>query len=151
MVTAAVRGHFDAAHFLSGYDGKCRNIHGHRWEVEVKVTGKPAVNGEKRSMVADFGDIKRLLKTLTERFDHTLIFEHGSLSKALFDALTADNFALSEVHFRPTAEAFAEFFFNALCSMMENDCMNFNDCRLYAVTVFETPENFAAYTAEETV
>ncbi len=50
---------FDAAHFLKGYEGKCSNIHGHRWKVIVEVKGEDLKQeGPKRGMVVDFSDLK---------------------------------------------------------------------------------------------
>ena len=48
---------FDSAHFLSGYTGKCSNIHGHRWHVEIEIESrKLEKNGQGRGMLVDFGD-----------------------------------------------------------------------------------------------
>ena len=73
---------FDSAHFLSGYNGKCANIHGHRWTVEVKINGEELQNdGEKRGMLIDFSDLKKAVKKLADDFDHALIYESGSLKE----------------------------------------------------------------------
>ena len=40
MYALKTQAHFDSAHFLHGYDGKCKNIHGHRWTVEAEITGE---------------------------------------------------------------------------------------------------------------
>ena len=54
---------FDSAHFLSEYDGKCANIHGHRWKVEVEVQSETLTKGgQLEGMVIDFGDLKRDVK-----------------------------------------------------------------------------------------
>jgi 6-pyruvoyltetrahydropterin/6-carboxytetrahydropterin synthase len=135
MFTVTSKAHFDAAHFLALYAGKCRNIHGHRWEISVTVAGNIEKNGEKRGMVVDFGDLKRDLRSFTEIFDHTLIFEHNTLSETLYNALREEGFALSEVPFRPTAENFAKYFYDKLYNMYN----------IRSVTVFETPENSATY------
>ena len=51
---------FDSAHFLSGYNGKCANIHGHRWKIEVEIESAELItDGEKRGMIIDFGDLKK--------------------------------------------------------------------------------------------
>ena len=51
---------FDSAHFLSGYTGKCSNIHGHRWHVEIEIESrKLEKNGQERGMLVDFGDLKK--------------------------------------------------------------------------------------------
>ena len=47
---------FDSAHFLSGYEGKCSNIHGHRWRVVMEIMGeKLEKSGQIRGMLIDFG------------------------------------------------------------------------------------------------
>ena len=54
---------FHSAHFLARYNGKCANIHGHRWTVEVVVAGSELVpDGEKRGMIIDFGDLKKAVR-----------------------------------------------------------------------------------------
>ena len=56
---------FDSAHFLSGYEGKCANIHGHRWRVIVEVQSEELhIGGQLDGMVIDFGDIKKDLKVI---------------------------------------------------------------------------------------
>lgn len=67
MFEICVREKFDAAHFLPGYNGKCANLHGHTWLVEVTVRSATLNDG----MVIDFADIKALLKNILP--DHTLI------------------------------------------------------------------------------
>ena len=65
---------FDSAHFLKGYNGKCANIHGHRWTIEVRAGSDTLIdNGEKRGMVIDFGDLKKEVRALADSFDHALI------------------------------------------------------------------------------
>ncbi len=67
---------FDAAHFLKGYEGKCKNIHGHRWRVLVKIQSDELLkNQQHNGMIVDFKELKNDLKELTEKFDHTFIFE----------------------------------------------------------------------------
>jgi 6-pyruvoyltetrahydropterin/6-carboxytetrahydropterin synthase len=134
MYSTNLTGHFDAAHFLAEYDGKCKNIHGHRFDVAVSLSGKLIMTGEKSGMVIDFSDAKAVLNSLCDRFDHTLIFEKGTLSDALYAALTADEFALSEVEFRPTAEHFAGYFYRALDKVLPEHI------HVLAVTVYESPE-----------
>ena len=63
---------FDSAHFLSGYTGKCSNIHGHRWHVEIEIESrKLEKNGQGRGMLVDFGDLKKDLRELADSMDHT--------------------------------------------------------------------------------
>lgn len=54
---------FDSAHFLSGYEGKCSNLHGHRWRVVARIAmDELNKEGQTRDMVIDFGDFKNALK-----------------------------------------------------------------------------------------
>ncbi|MEI8007326.1 MAG: 6-carboxytetrahydropterin synthase [Bacteroidota bacterium] len=72
---------FEAAHALKGYDGPCRNVHGHSYELAVTVTGAPLSDKAscKYGMVMDFGDLKCMIKTnIIDSFDHALIL-HSSM------------------------------------------------------------------------
>jgi 6-pyruvoyltetrahydropterin/6-carboxytetrahydropterin synthase len=61
MYTLKVREHFDAAHHLEGYEGKCARVHGHRWTVEAEVAGD-TVDGI--GMVHDFGELRKTLRSI---------------------------------------------------------------------------------------
>ena len=113
---------FDSAHFLSGYTGKCSNIHGHRWHVEIEIESRKL---EKDSM------------------DHTLIYEENTLRPKTLEALDEEGFHLVKVPFRPTAENFSEYFFRK---------MEEKGYPVKRAVVYETPNNCAAYreTEEET-
>ncbi len=59
--------HFSAAHFLANYQGKCENLHGHNWKVEVIVCGaKLNLSG----LVIDFSDLKQITNKVLEELDH---------------------------------------------------------------------------------
>jgi 6-pyruvoyltetrahydropterin/6-carboxytetrahydropterin synthase len=60
---------FEAAHRLPWYDGPCRHIHGHSYELTVELLGEPDEHG----MVVDFKAIKRLVSPLIDQWDHALI------------------------------------------------------------------------------
>lgn len=128
---------FDSAHFLYGYNGKCRNIHGHTWRISAEIYSENLVSdGQCRGMIVDFGDLKSALKTLADSFDHTLIYEKNSLKPETISALKAENFSIKEVDFRPTAENFAHHFFIKL---------NEAGFKVKRVYVYETPNNCAVY------
>ena len=130
---------FDSAHFLSGYNGKCANIHGHTWTIEVEVRENSLIaEDEKRGMVVDFSDLKKSVKTLADRYDHTLIYEQGSLRESTLNALREEGFSLTELPVRPTAENFAKLFYEALSKELP----------VCSVTVYETPQNCATYEEE---
>ena len=128
---------FDSAHFLSGYNGKCKNLHGHTWRVVVEISAEDLVTeGQTRGMIVDFSKLKATIKNLCDSMDHRLIYEAGTLKPETIDALKNEDFALCEVPFRPTAENFAKYFYTKL-----------KEAGLPAkrVQVFETPTNCAAY------
>ena len=57
---------FEMAHALWNYDGPCRNIHGHSYELLVTISGHPITdeNSPKLGMVMDFGDLKKIVRIL---------------------------------------------------------------------------------------
>ena len=60
MYTLEAEASFDSAHFLSGYEGKCSNLHGHRWRVLAVIKADELKkDGQLRGMIVDFGDLKR--------------------------------------------------------------------------------------------
>lgn len=128
---------FDAAHFLKGYKGKCSNLHGHRWRVIVEVQSDHLIcDGQLRDMIVDFKTFKKDLREVTDAFDHSLIYEEGSLKPATVEALKSENFRLIPFKGRPTAENLAFYF----CSMMQKKGYD-----VYAATVYETSDNCAIY------
>ena len=131
---------FDAAHFLWKYEGKCRNIHGHRWNVAVEIKSQVLKQeGQTRGMIVDFGDLKKDLKEICEFFDHSLIYEKGSLRTETVTALLNESFHLEEVLFRPTAENIDYYFYKKLIDLGYG---------VHRVTVYETPNNCAVYEEE---
>ncbi len=67
MFEVKVRGDFAAAHILRGYEGNCKNLHGHTWKVEVTI---PSPTLDSIGMVMDFKVVKKKLKELLDRLDH---------------------------------------------------------------------------------
>lgn len=128
---------FDSAHFLSGYKGKCSNLHGHRWRVVARIAmDELNKEGQTRDMVIDFGDFKDALKKLTDALDHSFIFETGSLKETTLTALKVEGFLLHEVPFRPTAEQFSRYFYEQLQEL---------GFPVYNISVYETPTNCSTY------
>ena len=123
---------FDSAHFLARYNGKCRNIHGHRWRVVIEIAGENLDDG----MVVDFTDIKAALKALTDNLDHSLVMEKDTLKPQTYECLVDEGFRIMIMDFRPTAENFAKYFFDEI----KNKGFN-----IRAAEVYETPNNCARY------
>lgn len=98
---------FETGHALYGYDGKCRNVHGHSYKLYVTVIGTPIsdANHVKFGMVIDFSDLKKIVKTkIVDVFDHATVFNkntpHVELAKELKDR--GHNVLL--VDYQPTSE-----------------------------------------------
>lgn len=127
---------FDSAHFLSGYEGKCSNIHGHRWHITVRVGGEIQKDGQERGMVVDFGILKKDIRRIADDLDHSLIYEKGSLRENTLYALNEEGFRLIEFPSRPTAENLARYIYDLLSEKYDN---------VMSVKVFETPGNSAEY------
>ena len=125
---------FDSAHFLARYNGKCRNIHGHRWRVVIEIAGENLDDG----MVVDFTDIKAALKALTDNLDHSLVMEKDTLKPQTYECLVDEGFRIMIMDFRPTAENFAKYFFDEI----KNKGFN-----IRAAEVYETPNNCERYEA----
>lgn len=129
---------FDSAHFLAGYQGKCGNIHGHRWKVIVQIQSESLrEDQQQRGMCIDFSDLKDDLKEQADYFDHALIIEKGSLREKTLEALREEGFSILEVDFRPTAENFAKYFYQEFEKKGYDVAM---------IQVYETPNNCASYT-----
>ncbi|MBW6409638.1 6-carboxytetrahydropterin synthase QueD [Clostridium weizhouense] len=132
---------FDSAHFLAGYEGKCGNIHGHRWKVEIEIQGETLVKGgQLDGMVIDFGDLKKDVKEMVDYYDHALIIQENTMREETLNCIKQDGFRVIEVNFRPTAENFAAFFFK----IMKDKGYNVKRARVY-----ETPTNSAVYEESE--
>jgi len=122
----SIKRHFDAAHRLLNYPGKCANLHGHRWEVEVIVKG----NGlNQLGMVTDFGSIKSTLDRYLESLDHSLLLSNRETEKfkdtshIMFDP-------------NPTAEVLSKEIYKFLKKEY---------IPVYEVRVFESPDCWAGY------
>ena len=141
MYTLTTNGHFDAAHFLKGYAGKCANLHGHHWTVTVEIQGETLRTDEQhRGMLVDFGDLKADLKAVCDSFDHRLIYEDGSLSEAALKVLTEEGFSGRAIPVRPTAENLAKRFCDEMAAKGYD---------VRRVEVYETPNNMAAYEPDQ--
>jgi 6-pyruvoyltetrahydropterin/6-carboxytetrahydropterin synthase len=97
---------FEMAHALKGYDGPCRHIHGHSYELCVTVIGTPVSDpsSPKIGMLMDFGDLKKIVRTsIIEQFDHALVLHKASADEFL--PLKSEVFGKTIlVDYQPTSE-----------------------------------------------
>lgn len=128
---------FDSAHFLSGYKGKCANIHGHRWRVIAEVKSEKLLQGgQLDGMVVDFKDLKGDLKAIVDYYDHSLVIQKGTMREQTLNCIVEDGFKVIDVDFRPTAENFSYHFYKILEEKGYD---------VKRVSVYETPTNCAIY------
>ena len=127
---------FCYGHRLLDYDGKCKHLHGHNGRVEIELEGRSL---DKRGMLVDFGDIKRVMKTwIDENLDHRMILRRDDPS---IDFLKSQGEPFYVIDDNPTAENIAKTIFE------HARARNFPVVR---VTLWETPDSFAVYEGGET-
>ncbi len=98
---------FETGHALYGYDGKCRNVHGHSYKLSVTVIGQPISEpGEvKLGMVIDFGDLKRIVKEeVVDPFDHATVFNKNTPHLELARELENRGHKVILADYQPTSE-----------------------------------------------
>ena len=123
---------FEAAHALYGYDGKCKNIHGHNYNLFVTVIGVPVSDSSnvKGGMVMDFGDLKKIVNSeIIEKFDHSVIFNNNSPHKELAKNLANDGHKVVMANYQPTIEEMVIDFANKIASKLP-DCVSLHSLKL---------------------
>lgn len=137
---------FETGHALYGYDGKCRNVHGHSYKLSVTVIGEPISDKDhvKLGMVIDFGDLKKIVKQkIVDVFDHATVFNkntpHVELAKELQDR--GHNVIL--VDYQPTSENMIQDFAEMIMGQLPSHI------QLYSLRLQETETSFAEWFASD--
>jgi 6-pyruvoyltetrahydropterin/6-carboxytetrahydropterin synthase len=131
MYSVTKRIDFCYGHRLMDYDGMCRHPHGHNAVAEIEIRADAL---DARNMVADFGDIKRLVKGWIDReLDHRMILRQDD---PLVASLTALGEPVFVVDSNPTAERIARLLY---------DVSREQGLPVVRVTVWETPSSWATY------
>jgi 6-pyruvoyltetrahydropterin/6-carboxytetrahydropterin synthase len=136
---------FESAHALLGYDGPCRNIHGHSYELSVTVIGTPVSDPDlaKFGMVMDFSDLKKIIrKEIIDPFDHALILN----SAAPVDELRKIGPSFSRiiaVPYQPTSENFLLDFAERIRKLLPEGV------KLHCMRLRETATSYAEWYAED--
>tara|TARA_R110001583_G_scaffold54325_1_gene166454 strand:+ start:332 stop:784 length:453 start_codon:yes stop_codon:yes gene_type:complete len=98
---------FETGHALYGYDGKCKNVHGHSYKLSVTVIGTPISDSSnvKFGMVIDFGDLKKfVLSEIVDKFDHATVFNKNTPHIELAHELEKRGHSVILVDYQPTSE-----------------------------------------------
>lgn len=137
---------FETGHALYGYDGKCKNVHGHSYKLSVTVFGQPIKDSSnvKFGMVIDFGDLKKIVKEeIVNVFDHATVFNkntpHIELAKELQDR--GHNVLL--VDYQPTSEMMVIDFASKIKKRLPNNI------KLHSLKLQETDSSYAEWYASE--
>lgn len=136
--------HFEAAHALAGYDGPCRNIHGHSYGLSVTIKGTPLNEGDspKIGMLIDFGDLKKIIREhIVKKFDHALILNRDFPIGDLKDQPMFCNIVY--VDYQPTSENLLIDFASRLKTLLPANVS------LVKITLRETSSSYAEWYAED--
>lgn len=130
---------FDMAHMLDKHDGKCKNLHGHTYKLQIELCAPLLTEQAKRGMVMDYSDLKQMVNQLIlAPMDHAFIFDQTSEKECkiadLLQQLDSKVFALP---YRTTAEHISQFIFQRLKQA---------ELPISAVRLWETPNAYCEYT-----
>ncbi len=135
---------FEMAHALFGYDGACKNIHGHSYKLSVTIKGQPIVDSKnpKMGMVMDFTELKSIVKPIIEELDHATMINANTPHKKLVEKnMLFEKLVL--VNYQPTCE-------NILIDMAEYIQLRLpENILLHHLKLQETPSSFAEWFAED--
>jgi 6-pyruvoyltetrahydropterin/6-carboxytetrahydropterin synthase len=132
---------FEAAHALLGYDGLCKNIHGHSYILYVTVMGTPIEdqNNTKLGMVYDFGDLKFIVNNeIVKKFDHSIILNKNADTDN-FDGLTEMFSRKHYTNYQPTCENMVIDFVGKIRKHLPDNI------KLYSVKLYETATSYAEW------
>jgi len=137
---------FESAHALYGYDGKCKNIHGHSYHLYVTVIGEPIEDSEnpKNGMVMDFGDLKRIVKKeIVDVFDHAVILNQNSPHKDLAKMIEDYSHRIVLVSYQPTSEKMLFDFADRIKVRLPQNVL------LHSLKLYETANSYAEWFADD--
>jgi 6-pyruvoyltetrahydropterin/6-carboxytetrahydropterin synthase len=137
---------FESGHALHGYDGKCKNIHGHSYRLDVTVIGKPVADesNPKCGMVIDFSDLKKIAKDeIVDLFDHATVFNKNTPHLELAMMLKSKGHNVLLVDYQPTTEMMVIDFAEKIKKRLPNNI------KLHALKLQETATSFAEWFAND--
>ncbi|MDP5092397.1 MAG: 6-carboxytetrahydropterin synthase [Polaribacter sp.] len=137
---------FETGHALYGYDGKCKNVHGHSYKLSVTVSGKPISDNAnvKFGMVIDFGDLKKIVKEeIVDVFDHATVFNKNTPHIELAAELKNRGHHVILVDYQPTSEMMVIDFAKKIKDRLPNNI------HLHSIKLQETDTSFAEWFASE--
>ena len=137
---------FETGHALYGYDGKCKNVHGHSYKLSVTVIGIPISdrNNAKYGMVIDFSDLKKIVREdIVDVFDHATVFNQTTPHIELAKELKSRGHDVILVDYQPTSENMVIDFANKINRRLPESV------KLHSLRLQETETSFAEWFAED--
>lgn len=137
---------FETAHALYGYDGKCKNIHGHGYQLYVTVIGTPIsdTSNPKYGMVLDFGDLKKIINAqIVDVFDHSLILNKNTPHDGIAQDLIKNGHKVILVDYQPSSENMIVDFANKIIPELPIEV------KLFSLKLKETETSFAEWFASD--
>lgn len=137
---------FETGHALYGYDGKCKNVHGHSYKLSVTVIGKPISDNTnvKYGMVIDFGDLKKIVKEeIVDVFDHATVFNKNTPHVELAKELQKRDHSVLLVDYQPTSEMMVIDFAEKIKQRLPENI------KLHALRLQETDSSYAEWFASD--
>lgn len=137
---------FETGHALYGYDGKCKNVHGHSYKLSVTVIGTPITdtNNVKYGMVIDFSDLKKIVKSeIVDKFDHATVFNKNTPHIELAKELENRDHSVILVEYQPTSENMVIDFAEKIKSQLPAQI------QLFSLKLQETDTSFAEWYASD--
>ena len=137
---------FETGHALYGYDGKCRNVHGHSYKLSVTVIGIPISEKDnvKFGMVIDFSDLKKIVKEeIVDVFDHATVFNKNTPHVEIAKELSDRGHQVLLVNYQPTSEMMVIDFADKIKKRLSQ---NIN---LHSLRLQETATSFAEWYASD--
>jgi 6-pyruvoyltetrahydropterin/6-carboxytetrahydropterin synthase len=137
---------FEAGHALYGYDGKCKNLHGHSYKLSVTVIGAPITDktNPKFGMVLDFTDLKRIvIEEIIDKFDHSTIFNKNTPHIKLAKTLRDEGHNVLLVDYQPTTECMITDFAKKITERLPNNI------KLSSLKLQETESSYAEWVSTD--
>ena len=137
---------FETGHALYGYDGKCKNVHGHSYKLSVTVIGTPILdaNNVKYGMVIDFSDLKKIVREeIVDHFDHATVFNKNTPHVELAKELSNRGHHVILVDYQPTSENMVIDFAQKIKNRLPSEI------KLHSLKLQETETSFAEWYASD--
>ena len=132
---------FESAHRLAdGYEGKCKNIHGHSWNGRITIQCEKL---DKFGFAIDYSDIKKIIKPIEDKYDHSLLLNIND--REIIELCEKNNFSYTAFDGNPTSEFIAKIIYDLVKLKLKD---KFPDTKLMSIEIMETCTSSCIYTGK---